>query len=176
MTRSASIRILLAILLLVPVSIQLSRWSGARDDRYAAERLVATAGADANELRRLRAASERRIFGEPPAEDFIDRVNRTLGSIGLPASIAGNITREADRGVAGADDSQRVRVMRIEVQPLSPPDLGRFLAAWRAENPAWTVRQVSLRKTTDRRVGPNEYQVTLNLVARYTSTLSGEPQ
>ena len=60
--------------------------------------------------------------------------------------------------------------MRIELRPVSPPDLGRFLAAWNADNPAWSVRQLTIRKLTDRRAEPDHYHATLTLSAEYTQT------
>lgn len=150
--------------------VQIARWHAAQSDRASSERTLLAASADAAELGRLRAASEVRIFGEPPAEDFFDRVGRTLISIGLNPSIATNIVREADRGVSGTAANQRRREMRIELRPMSPPDLGRFLTAWNADNPAWTPRQIALRKVNDRRADPGDYQVTLTLSAEYTVT------
>jgi hypothetical protein len=150
--------------------IQLARWDTTRAQHAAADRLANTAASDATELARLRNAAETRIFGEPPAEDFIDRVNRTLAAIGLPPATASNITREADRGVAGPATDQRRRDMRIELRPISPPDLGRFLADWNTDNPAWTARKITLRKNNDRRATPGDYHATLTLSAEYTQT------
>lgn len=170
MNRSVAIFALLAILTTALAGIQLTRWNKARAHHAAADRLVHAAASDATELTRLRTAAETRIFGEPPAEDFIDRVNRTLASIGLPPATASNITREADRGVTGSVTNQRRRDMRIELRPISPPDLGRFLAAWNAENPAWSARQITLRKNNDRRATPEDYHATLTLSAEYTQS------
>lgn len=170
MNRSIAILALLALLASSLAAAQLTRWNTARAHLAAADRLVHAAASDAAELARLRTAAETRIFGEPPAEDFIDRVNRTLATIGLTPSIASNITREADRGVAGPATDQRRRDMRIELRPISPPDLGRFLAAWNADNPAWSARQITLRKNNDRRATPEDYHATLTLSAEYTQT------
>lgn len=170
MNRSNALFALLAMSGTAVVGIQLARWNTARAEHTAAERLTRSAAVDAAELARLRTAVETRIFGEPPAEDFIDRVNRTLAAIGLPPATASNITREADRGVTGPMTNQRRRDMRIELRPISPPDLGRFLTAWNTDNPAWSARQITLRKNNDRRATPEDYHVTLTLSAEYTQT------
>ena len=170
MSRSNLILAVFAAVAVLGATMQVNRWQALSQDRAEAERRLRTAQLEAAELANLRAASETRIFGEPPAEDFIERVNLALASIGLPPSAATNITREADRGVAGADPSQRRRDMRIELRPVSPPDLGRFLAAWNADNPAWSVRQLTIRKLTDRRAEPDHYHATLTLSAEYTQT------
>lgn len=170
MNRSVAIFALLALLASSLAAAQLTRWNTARAQHAAADRLARTAASDAAELARLRNAAETRILGEPPAEDFIDRVNRTLVAIGLPPATASNITREADRGVAGPGNDQRRREMRIELRPISPPDLGRFLAAWNADNAAWSARQITLRKNNDRRATPEDYHATLTLSAEYTQT------
>lgn len=170
MNRSVALFTLLAALACSLAAVQLTRWDSARVERAAADRLAHAAAADSTELARLRTAAETRIIGEPPPEDFIDRVNRTLAAIGLPTATASSITREADRGVAGAATDQRRRDMRIELRPISPPDLGRFLAAWNADNPAWSARQITLRKNNDRRASPEDYHATLTLSAEYTQT------
>jgi hypothetical protein len=170
MNRSIAFFGLLAFCACSLTAVQLTGWNTARAHHAAAERLAHAAASDATELARLRTAAETRIFGEPPAEDFVDRVNRTLAAIGLPPTTASNITREADRGVAGPGNDQRRRDMRIELRPISPPDLGRFLAAWNADNPAWTARQITLRKNNDRRASPEDYHATLTLSAEYTQT------
>jgi hypothetical protein len=170
MNRSVAIFAVLAVCACSLTAVQLTRWKDAHAEHAAAGRLAHNAAADSTELARLRAAAETRIFGEPPAEDFVDRVNRTLAAIGLPPATASNITREADRGVAGTATDQRRRDMRIELRPISPPDLGRFLAAWNANNPAWSARQITLRKHNDRRASPEDYHATLTLSAEYTQT------
>lgn len=175
MRRPTALFGLLALLASSMAVVQLVRWRDAREQRLAGERLVRTAAADTAELARLRAAAEIRIFGEPPAEDFIERVNRALAAIGLPSATASNITREADRGVPGSATDQRRRDMRIELRPISAPDLGRFLAAWNAENPAWSARQITLRKSSDRRAAPEDYHATLTLSAEYTQTAIASP-
>lgn len=176
MNRSVAIFAMLAILTTALAGIQLTRWNKARAHNAAADRLAHAAAADSTELARLRTAAETRIFGEPPAEDFIDRVNRTLAAIGLPPATASSITREADRGVAGTTTDQRRRDMRIELRPISPPDLGRFLAAWNADNPAWSARQITLRKHSDRRAAPEDYHATLTLSAEYTQSAAPTPR
>ncbi len=175
MNRSLAAYGLLAFAACAIGAAQAARWHNARERHAAARRVVAAASADAAELARLQAAAETRIFGEPPAEDFVERVNRTLGTIGLPPTTASNITREADRGVSGADAGRRRRDMRIELRPITPPDLGRFLAAWNADNPAWTARQITLRKGTDRRAAPEEYHASLVFSAEYTQIAAGPP-
>ena len=149
---------------------QSARWREASGEREAAFRAARSAVADSTELVRLRAASETRIFGEPPAEDFIERVGRTLTSVGLDPSLASNIVREGDRAMSGSLTGERRREMRIELRPIAPPDLGRFLTAWGVDHPAWSVRQITLRKVNDRRSGPADYLVSLTLSAEYTQS------
>lgn len=173
MSRGNLILLALAVFTLAAATVQTARWRAVSADRHAAARTLQAAASEAGELQRLRTASETRIFGEPPAEDLIDRINRTLASVGLPPTVAGNIVREADRAVPGAPPAQRRRDMRLELRPISPPDLGRFLAAWNADNPAWTARQITLRKSTDRRADPGAYHATLTLSAEYTHTDPG---
>lgn len=170
MNRPIAIFGVLALLAFAMVIVQLMRWSKAHEEYLISERAARSATADATELFRLRTAAETRIFGEPPAEDFIERVNHALATIGLPSSTANSITREADRGVTGLAANQRRRDMRIELRPISTPDLGRFLAAWNSENPAWSTRQITLRKSADRRASPEDYHATLTLSAEYTQT------
>ncbi len=170
MTRSSAILILIALLASAIFASQALRWNAAHLRHDDAQRHLRTTAADAAELARLRATAETSIFGEPPAEDFIDRVNRTLAAVGLPPATAGNITREADRAVAPQNAGRRRRDMRLELRPISPPDLGRFLAAWNAENPAWAARQITLRRPGDRRASPEDYHVTLTLSAEYTQS------
>ncbi len=170
MNRASALLALTCAAAIGTAAVQSARWSAARSERMATERALVAASADARELARLRAASEVRIFGEPPAEDFFDRVGRTLTTVGISPSVATNIVREADRAVSGTVANQRRREMRIELRPMSPPDLGRFLAAWNTDNPAWTPRQITLRKINDRQSDPGDYQITLTLSAEYTLT------
>lgn len=170
MNRANALLALICAAAVATAAAQSARWSAARSERMATERALVAASSDARELARLRAASEVRIFGEPPAEDFFDRVGRTLTTVGISPSVATNIVREADRAVSGTVANQRRREMRIELRPMSPPDLGRFLAAWNTDNPAWTPRQITLRKINDRQSDPGDYQITLTLSAEYTLT------
>lgn len=150
---------------------QAARWNRTHTARGDAQRAYQLAAADVAELQRLRSSQATSLFGEPPDEDINARVAACLASIALPESIATSIKRESDRAVSTNphNRNRRQRDVRIELRPISPAGLGRFLAAWGEQNPAWAVGQISLRKITDRRAGPEEYHVTLSCSAEYTS-------
>lgn len=156
------------------LGVQAARNTRSAQNSHAAGVLLEAVLADTAELERLRAADETRLFGEPPAEDFIERVNRVITSLGLPPGVATAIAREADRAVSASPgaEAHRRRDMRIELRPLSPPDLGRFLAVWNTDNPAWSVRRISLRKINDRRSTPARFHAILTCSAEYTPNRS----
>lgn len=165
------IPVLVACVSCIALLTQAARWSHANAARGDAHRAYQIAAADVAELQRLRSSQATSLFGEPPDEDINARVAACLASIALPESIATSIKRESDRAVSTnpQDRTRRQRDVRIELRPISPASLGRFLAAWGEQNPAWSIGQISLRKITDRRASEEEYHLTLSCSAEYTS-------
>lgn len=83
----------------------------------------------------------------PPAGDQLSVVRDTLGRAGLPESVLRRVQAEADGAserIEGVTLPIRRSAMRVELDGLTLPELGRFLGTWRTQNPGWTPVLVNL--------------------------------
>lgn len=83
----------------------------------------------------------------PPAGEQLSVVRDTLGRAGLPESVLRRVQAEADGAIErieGVTLPIRRSAMRVELDGLTLPELGRFLATWRVQNPGWTPVLVNL--------------------------------
>lgn len=77
----------------------------------------------------------------PPSSDPLTMVKDTLGQAGIAESVLRRVLPEADgviERIEGVTLPIRRSAVRVELDGVTLAELGRFLAAWRSRNPAWT--------------------------------------
>lgn len=87
------------------------------------------------------------LADEAPSGDLLSLVSDTLGRAGVPASVLRRVQPEADgvnQRIDGVALPVRRSAMRVELEGVTLPELGRVLAVWRTQNPEWTPVLVNL--------------------------------
>ncbi|HEX8876101.1 MAG TPA: hypothetical protein VF777_05085 [Phycisphaerales bacterium] len=77
----------------------------------------------------------------PPATDQLTLVKDTLGEAGVPESVLRRVFSEADgvsERIEGVTLPIRRSGLRVELDGVTLPEFGRFLAAWRTRQARWT--------------------------------------
>lgn len=123
-----------------------SRWWVARTRATAAHGEVATARDLVAAVERARALPPLLAESAPP-RDQLALVTDTLGRAGVAASVLRRVQPEAEGAIErieGVTLPVRRSSMRVELDGLTLPELGRFLATWRTQNPEWTPVLVTL--------------------------------
>lgn len=95
--------------------------------------------------------SELRALGSLPsgrdgAAPLAERVTAALSSAGLPSSVLSNFSPESesvDRTTSAGTPSKRRRAT-MTLAPITLPQVGTFLAAWKDRQPMWEVSSVDL--------------------------------
>lgn len=170
----------LAVLALLCV-VATNRLRGASERAAAAEHELQRVADDARDILRLRNANETASLGAPPQDDLIARLNTALSEAGLPGSALRDIERVADRALgdgATAKSGFKRRDVRVVIDPVDPPGLGRLLDRWQRTEPLWTVTGIDLSARRGRiQPGAPRYTVRLQLSAAYAETdLEGPDQ
>ncbi len=112
------------------------------DVQLAAARSLAES---ASELARLRAGSPTERAASEPEPKLATRISAALAAAGLPASALAVLSPESEsvEPVTAAAALVRRRATMV-LTPVSLPQLGRFLAEWRARSPEWTPTRIDL--------------------------------
>jgi hypothetical protein len=147
-------------LLAAPVCLAALAWSGtrysaARGDLRLAEAQHQTITSAAAEIERLRNATPTVAAGAKPQPNISGQVTDTLVEAGLAPALLTNVTPESDTAIeranAGAGSRAanpaaryRRQSARLTLEPLTMPDLGRFLATWRTSQPQWTIASINV--------------------------------
>lgn len=147
------------------LTVQAVRLGDARSALRDARTSLTEARAQATELATLRARSQTRMFGAPPEAALVAAVNQAALETGLPAGTATSISRQPER--TARDGAARVQDVRIELGPMTMPELGGFLASWRSSQPAWQTASITIRRPGGRQQPPGTYQATIVCSAEY---------
>ena len=155
----------LAVILscVLAVSVQAQRIRSAESEVTGAEVRLASLIEDARVVLRHRAADPTAAEQERPTSDVIALVNRTLTAAGLPTSRFSGCAPEGDVAVPGSDRLRRQSV-RLQLEPLTVPELGAFLSSLRDETSLWSESSIEL----SHRSGPDDaFSVAIVLTAHY---------
>lgn len=142
---------------------------------WRARERASSADAEVSRVRDLLAALARVRAREPvlaegvPTGDQLSLVSDALGRAGLPVAVLRRVQPEGDgAGDLGNDMKLPVRRigMRIELDALTLPELGRLLGAWRSQNPSWIPVLINLSARPD---NPREGQASLQAVTQWTT-------
>jgi hypothetical protein len=72
------------------------------------------------------------------------RISAALAAAGLPASALSSLSPEAESPIGEGDLKARRTRAVLTLAPVTLPQLGGFLAAWRSREPQWTVSSIEL--------------------------------
>jgi hypothetical protein len=133
-----------AVAALVSVSAAGARYWSARGRATTELARVRLVTSDARELARLRAGAPSWTAQERPGAGLAARVSAALAGCGLPASALSTLSPEAESGVGETDLRARRTRAVVTLAPVTLPQLGGFLAAWRSGNPEWTVGSIDI--------------------------------
>lgn len=118
--------------------------AGARADARRARVELEHAGADAREIVRLRTLLPSAILDASPASELPPRLTAALAACGLPSSALVTFSAEAAHRAGGMPASAS-----LVLAPVTLPQLGRVLDAWRRREPGWVVTGLEITPTTD---------------------------
>lgn len=172
---SQSHRLLLVLLGLACVAVlgwRCVAWQAAAtefDQAYAEHAEVAAQSARVTALRALPPVSG---YGSRPAEDVIQLANRTLEAATLPPARLRGVQPEPDRAIQDDREGRRLATARLSLEPLTVPELGAYLAAWRSRQQVWSVARIELNAITPARDGSSshsqgQYRVSVTVSASY---------
>jgi hypothetical protein len=122
-----------------------SRYLGARSRAGTELLLLKTVSGESAELARLRASAPAWALRGRPASGLAPRVSAALSACGLPASAMASLSPEAESAVGSGNDvsARRTRAV-MTLAPVTLPQLGNFLEAWRSREPDWGVSSIDL--------------------------------
>jgi hypothetical protein len=81
--------------------------------------------------------------GRPPT-GLTPRITAALAACGMPASVMSSVSPEAESALGEADLRARRSKAVLTLAPVTLPQLGAFLEAWRSREPQWTVGGIEL--------------------------------
>ena len=168
----ASLAVLLAVAVALLVGVlEKRRLDEAREGYKAAAAERGRVLADSATLELLRAERPSLELAESASQDLIARVRAALVQAGIPTDRLAELVPEppaavGPQGAPGGAALQR-QAVRVHLASVAPRDVGRLLAAWTAEQPAWTT--TSLELVRDRRTPPesDEYDARLAFAALF---------
>lgn len=137
-----------------PASLAMILWAGLRAARAEAALDAAvdrhrSITAAAAELRVLTSAAPTVATSAKAQTNISGQVTDALVEAGLAPSLLTTLSPESDSSLptpanAPAAATYRRQAARLTLEPITMPDLGRFLNAWRRQQPQWTVASINV--------------------------------
>lgn len=122
-------------------------------------------------LKRLESLSVQRpawVDRAAPEAELAKRLAATLGQNALPASSLANVEPDAPAPVGRLDDQQTGPLIKrarasVTLRPLTLPEVGRFLDAFRQREPDWTITSVRIEPERLAKTPPNSSSMPRDL-------------
>lgn len=155
--RNKAVRLIAAIAVLA--SVGLLAWSASRvvtalgraDAAHTRLTQIQTA---ATELAALEQRQPSASLGKRPERNLSGQIADALAEAGLPPTTLASLTPEEDAPITAAPSTNgrpttnslayRRQAARLTLEPLTLPDLGRYLSAWRTRQPEWTTSSIQI--------------------------------
>jgi len=173
------------ISLAVTVALGLSGTSAARALRAQSEARAAAATYEqtrrtAAEVIALRNTRPTVAVGKRPEPGIYGQFTDALVDAGEPTSVLTNLSPDADSSVTiGGSAARKRQCVRVTLEGVTLPGLGRVMNAWRSAQPEWTVTQVQLTPTSQSEPlpgnAPRPLRVTLLMEAIYLDQPGATP-
>ena len=161
------------LICIAALGVSVSRALEARSSVAAAAERFALVSGQVQEIAVLRASTSTQALPTNAAGGALaTRVTAALASCGLPPSVLGNLSPQADT-VAPIPDSASRSVRRrvvLNLKEVTLPKLGSFLEVWRQAEPDWVPTSMDLTPTTPKEGFPGgdlPLNVTLTLDAHF---------
>ena len=120
-------------------------YAGAEHDATLAVRRAAQIAVYVGELERVRPVALRWQQRRRPASGLAASLSETLTGRGVPASTLVSVTPQPESAVQGPGAEQLTRQRAaFTLSPITLPQLGGFLEAWRVREPYWTVSGIDV--------------------------------
>jgi hypothetical protein len=121
------------------------RYIVARDSAAREMLVFQTVSHQSADLSRLRSAAPAWVLHGRPVSGLAPRISADLSTSGLPASTMAGLSPEAVSALpVGTDLPARRTRATLTLAPITLPQLGSFLAAWRTREPDWAVASIDL--------------------------------
>lgn len=121
------------------------RYLGARAEAVTAGARLELVADQTRELSQLRAQAPPELLRERPAPGLTARIAGVVAVAGLPQSALQNVTPELETLVTTVRGGKYRRMtVRMTLEPVTLPELGRVLSEWRSAEPLWTVSSIDL--------------------------------
>ncbi len=126
-----------------------------------------------SEIERLRRSAERLPLAPEGGEGLATRIPHVLASAGVPAASLSSLAPQSESvTLPGAGKVTRQRAA-VTLTPITLPQLGAFLAAWRRTEPGWNVATIEVAPDGTSTASPG---ADLSLrVSMTIESLSAEP-
>ncbi|MBL8764394.1 MAG: hypothetical protein JNM07_09015 [Phycisphaerae bacterium] len=129
-----------------------AEWSARARETDSARARLAVLHAQASERRTLLAASPRGpMLQGPPPGPLAPRVTGCLEAAGVAASALDSLSGEAESSLGGEVKRRRAT---LSLAPLTLPQMGAFLDAWRTRQAEWTPVAIDLAPISGERTRP----------------------
>jgi len=125
-------------------------WSGARclsarGESNTARARYTSIAANIREIERVRQTQANIASAAKPQPNLSGQIADMLVEAGLSPNLLTNLTPEPDAAVTlGTSHDYRRQVARLTLEPISMPNLGRFLGSWSNSQPEWTISAITI--------------------------------
>lgn len=122
------------------------------------------------EIERLRPQRQTALLASKPTESVSVSVRAALATAGVGDASLRAVTPGSDENVPnpnGNGPSYRRQNVLINLSPITPAQLGQFLAAWRASEPAWIVTRIDCSHAAPENDPSSTYDARLTLTTTY---------
>jgi hypothetical protein len=121
-----------------------ARYWAARDRATSERSRAGEVSQRLHEIARLRSSAPAWMVRGKPSTGLTPRISAALSACGLPASAMSSLSPEAESPLGDRDIKARRSRAVLTLAPVTLPQLGGFLAAWRSREPDWTVSSIDL--------------------------------
>lgn len=131
------------------------------------------------EIERLRPQQQTALLASKPTESVSTSVRAALASAGVGDGSLRAVTPGTDETVPNSGNSDapayRRQNITINLSPITPAQLGKFLAAWQAAEPAWIVTRIDCSHAAPESDPNSTYDARLTLTTTYLADPTPAP-
>lgn len=132
------------------------------------------------EIQRLRPKPQTALLASKPTESVSTSVRAALAAAGVPEASLRSLNPGSDEAVVGEpgtdgkEHAYHRQSVAVTVLPIASPQLGRFLAAWQAVEPAWVVTRIEL--SHQGLEAESAFEARLTLTTTYLASSPSRPR
>ena len=162
--------------LAVVASCVVCAWSGhryldARSDASVALHQLELVSTDAREIASVRAAAPPESRRNRPPPGLTTRVANVVSKAGLPQPTLQNLSPENETSVGGSN--LRKQTAKMTLEPLTLPELGKFLEEWRNAEPVWTMTSIDITPTRGKAAADRPLRAIIGIETVFADSKEG---